>query len=285
MKISIIANPKKKKIYSICKKLIPWLKKRGVEVFISRDIAGEIKGVKKGYRREEAARKGDILIALGGDGTLLEAVRLLKGRDIPIIGVNAGGLGFLTEVTLQEFYPLLEDVLRGKCEIEERVMLEVILPGTKPKKFFALNDVVITRGAFSRILRLKLYIEGELANVYLSDGLILATPTGSTAHSLSAGGPIVHPELKVIVLSPICPHTMTNRPLIIPGDKEVVIELDREKVEVSLTIDGQTWINLSPGQKVKVKMARDVVRLITNPEKSYFDVLRQKLHWKGTTVE
>ena len=282
MKISIIANPKKKRVYSILKKLIPWLKKKSVEVLISNEVARELKGVKKGYSRQAVARKGDVLIALGGDGTLLEAVRLLGGRDIPILGVNAGALGFLTEVTLKELYPLLGDVLNGKFETEERVMLEVTL---KTKKFFALNDVVITRGAFSRILRLKLYIEGELANVYLSDGLILATPTGSTAHSLSAGGPIVHPELRVIVLSPICPHTMTNRPLIIPGDKDIVIELDREKVEVSLTIDGQTWINLTPGQKVKVKMARDVVRLITNPEKSYFEVLRQKLHWKGTTVE
>jgi len=281
MKIGIIANPRKKKIYSVCRKLIPWLKRKGVEVFISKDIAREIKGAKKEYSREEAARKGDILIALGGDGTLLEAVRLLKGRDIPIIGVNAGGLGFLTEVTLEEFYPLLEDVLKGKFETKERAMLEVSLGSAK--KFFALNDVVITRGAFSRILRLKVYIENEFANAYLSDGLILATPTGSTAHSLSAGGPIVHPELKVIVLSPICPHTMTNRPLIIPGDKEITIELDREKVEVSLTVDGQIWKSLAQGQKVKIKMAKNVVRLITNPEKSYFEVLRHKLNWKGTT--
>ncbi|MBL7170508.1 MAG: NAD(+)/NADH kinase [Candidatus Omnitrophica bacterium] len=281
MKISIIANPRKKKIYSVCRKLIPWLKRKGVEVFISKDIAREIKGAKKEYSREEAARKGDILIALGGDGTLLEAVRLLKGRDIPIIGVNAGGLGFLTEVTLEEFYPLLENVLKGKFETKERAMLEVSLGSAK--KFFALNDVVITRGAFSRILRLNVYIENEFANAYLSDGLILATPTGSTAHSLSAGGPIVHPELKVIVLSPICPHTMTNRPLIIPGDKEITIELDREKVEVSLTVDGQIWKSLAQGQKVKIKMAKNVVRLITNPEKSYFEVLRRKLNWKGTT--
>jgi len=280
MKISIIANPRKKKTSSICKKLIPWLKKRGVEVFISKDVAKGIKCVKKDYSREMAARKGDILIAMGGDGTLLEAVRLLKGRDIPIIGVNAGGLGFLTEVTLEELYSLLEDVLKGKFETEERAMLEVSL---KSKKFFALNDVVITRGAFSRILRLKLYIGEEFANTYLSDGLILATPTGSTAHSLSAGGPIVHPGLKVIVVSPICPHTMTNRPLIISGDKEVTIELDREKVEVSLTIDGQIWKGLVPGQKVRIKMAKNVVRLITNPKKSYFEVLRQKLHWSGTT--
>lgn len=273
MKISIIANPRKKKVYSILRTLIPWLKRRGVEVFISKDIAS----------RQAVANKGNMLIALGGDGTLLEAVRLLKGRNIPILGVNAGGLGFLTEVTLEELYPLLENVLKGKFEIDVRAMLEVTLAG-KQKKFFALNDAVITRGAFSRILRLKVYIEGELANVYLSDGLILATPTGSTAHSLSAGGPIVYPELKVIVISPICPHTMTNRPLIIPGDKEVVIELDKEKVEMALTVDGQVWKSLTPGQKIKVKMAKDVVKLITNPEKSYFEVLRKKLHWKGMTV-
>ena len=282
MKISIIANPRKKKIYPVLKKLIPWLKRKGVEVFISNEIAREIKGVKSGYSRQAVVNCADILIALGGDGTLLEAVRLLKGKDIPILGVNAGGLGFLTEVTLEEFYPLLEDVLKGKFDTEERAMLEVSLPG-ETKNFFSLNDVVITRGAFSRILRLKLYIEKELANVYLSDGLILAAPTGSTAHSLSAGGPIVHPELKVIVISPICPHAMTNRPLIIPGDKEIVVELDKEKVEVSLTIDGQVWKSLAPGQKIRIKMAKNVVRLIRNPGKSYFEVLRQKLHWKGAT--
>jgi NAD+ kinase len=283
MKISILANPRKKKIYPVCRKLIPWLKKRKAEVFISSDIARKIKGAGKGYKREAIVKRGDILIAIGGDGTLLEAARLLKGRDIPVIGVNAGGLGFLTEVTLEEFYPLLENVLKGKFVTEERAMLEVALPGRR-KNFFALNDAVITRGAFSRILRLKVFIEKEPANVYLSDGLILATPTGSTAHSLSAGGPIVHPELKVIILSPICPHTMTNRPLIIPGNKEVTIELDKEKVEVSLTIDGQEWITLVPGQKVVVKMAKNVVRLIRNPEKSYFQILRKKLHWSGTTV-
>ena len=282
MKISIIANPRKKKIYPVLKKLIPWLKRKGVEVFISNEIAREIKGVKSGYSRQAVVNCADILIALGGDGTLLEAVRLLKGKDIPILGVNAGGLGFLTEVTLEEFYPLLEDVLKGKFDTEERAMLEVSLPG-ETKNFFSLNDVVITRGAFSRILRLKLYIEKELANVYLSEGLILAAPTGSTAHSLSAGGPIVHPELKVIVISPICPHAMTNRPLIIPGDKEIVVELDKEKVEVSLTIDGQVWKSLAPGQKIRIKMAKNVVRLIRNPGKSYFEVLRQKLHWKGAT--
>lgn len=283
MNVSIIANPRKEKIYPVCRALIPWLEKRGAEVFISKEVAQELKGVKKAYKREEVAQKGDVLIALGGDGTLLEAVRLLGGRDIPILGVNAGGLGFLTEVTLEELYPLLKNVLKGKFEIQERAMLEVTLPGA-PKKSFALNDAVITRGAFSRVLRLKLYIEGELSNVYLSDGLILATPTGSTAHSLSAGGPIVHPRLKVIILSPICPHTLTNRPLIIPGDKEITVEIDREKVEVSLTIDGQVWKSLSPGQKIKIRMAKRVVKLITNPEKSYFEVLRKKLHWSGTTV-
>lgn len=274
MKISIIENPRKKKIYPVLRKLVSWLRDRGAEVFISN----------KKYSRSMVARKGDILIAIGGDGTLLEAARLLNGRDIPIIGVNAGGLGFLTEVTLDEFYPLLSDVLKGKFETDQRAMLEVNILRRK-KKFFALNDAVITRGAFSRILRLKLYIENELANVYMSDGLILATPTGSTAHSLSAGGPIVHPELRVIIISPICPHTMTNRPLIIPGDKEILVELEKEKVEVSLTMDGQVWLKLAPGEKIVVKMAKDSVRLVRNPEKSYFEVLRQKLNWSGTTVK
>jgi NAD+ kinase len=282
MKIGIIANPRKKRIKPLLEKLIPYLSKKGVDVILSRDIARGIKGIRKNYSRRDVAQKGDILVAIGGDGTLLEAVRLLKGRSIPILGVNAGGLGFLTEVTLEEFYPLLENVLKGIYEVEERAMLEVSLLN-KNKNFFALNDAVITRGAFSRILRLKLYIEKELANVYLCDGLILATPTGSTAHSLSAGGPIVHPELKVMVISPICPHTMTNRPLIIPYDKEVIVELDKEKVETSLTIDGQVWMGLAKGEKVKVKVARDFVKLIVNPSKSYFEVLRQKLHWSGTT--
>ena len=282
MKISIIANPRKKKIYPVLRKLIPWLKRRGGEVFVSDEVAEVIKGVKGGYSREEIAGKGNILIALGGDGTLLEAVRLLNGKDIPILGVNAGGLGFLTKVTLTELYPILEKILRGKFEIEERAMLKVTVLGSG-ESFLALNDAVITRGAFSRILRLKLFIEEELANVYLGDGLIFATPTGSTAHSLSAGGPIVHPELRVIILSPICPHTMTNRPLIIPADKEIRTKIDTGKAEVSLTIDGQVWINLPPGEEVRVTMARKRVRLIANPEESYFQVLRQKLNWSGTT--
>lgn len=282
MKISIIANPNKKKAYYVLKELIPWLRKKGTEVLISNEMAQKFRDVKKGYSRQDVAEKGDILMALGGDGTLLETARLLRGRDIPILGVNAGGLGFLTEVTLKELYPLLEDVLAGRFEVEERCILEVSLPD-KGERFFALNDAVITKGAFSRIICLKVYVENEFANAYLSDGLILATPTGSTAHSLSAGGPIVHPELRVVILSPICPHTMTNRPLIIPGDKEVMIELDKEKAEVSLTVDGQVWISLVPKQKIYVKMADEVVKLIINPEKSYFEVLRQKFRWSGTT--
>lgn len=285
MKISIIANPRKKKIYPVLRKLIPWLKKRGVKVFISDEVAEKIGRPKRGYSREEVAAKGNILIALGGDGTLLEAVRLLNGKDIPILGVNAGGLGFLTKVTLLELYHVLPGVIKGKFQTENRAMLKVTVGGSG-ESFLALNDAVITRGAFSRILRLKLFIEEELANVYLGDGLIFATPTGSTAHSLSAGGPIVHPELRVIILSPICPHTMTNRPLIIPADKEIRTEIDTGKAEVSLTIDGQVWINLSPGgEEVRVTMARKRVRLIANPEESYFQVLRQKLNWSGTTVK
>lgn len=282
MKISIIANPRKKKIYPVLRKLISWFKRKGVKVFVSDDVAEAIKGTKPGYTREEAARKGDVLVAMGGDGTLLEAVRLLNGKDIPILGVNAGGLGFLTKVTLAELYPILKKILKGKFELEERAMLKISLSSTG-ETFLALNDAVITRGAFSRILRLRLFIERELANVYLSDGLIVATPTGSTAHSLSAGGPIVYPDLKAIILSPICPHTMTNRPLIIPGDKEIMVEIDKTKAEVSLTIDGQVWINLTPGDKIGIKMAKKRARLIANPRESYFHVLRQKLHWSGTT--
>lgn len=284
MKISIIANPRKKKIYPVLRKLIPWLRRRGAEVFVSNEVAEVIKGVKRGYSREEAAGKGEILVALGGDGTLLEAVRLLNGRNIPILGVNAGGLGFLTKVTLAELYHVLPGVIKGKFQTENRAMLKVTV-GSSGESFLALNDAVITRGAFSRILRLKLFIEEELANVYLCDGLIFATPTGSTAHSLSAGGPIVHPELKVVILSPICPHTMTNRPLIIPADKEIKTEIDTDKAEVSLTIDGQVWRNLPSGEEVRVIMARNRVRLIANPEESYFQVLRQKLNWSGTTVK
>jgi len=231
--------------------------------------------------RAEMGRLIDFLIVLGGDGTLLSAVRDMAGKNVPILGVNLGGLGFLTEITLEELYPVLGQVLEGKMEIESRMKLkaQVIRGGELIGEYTVLNDAVITKSVLARIINIKSSINGAYVTTYRGDGVIISTPTGSTAYSLAAGGPIVYPTLDSILITPICPHALTNRPLLVPDRVKVEFKLESEESDVRLTLDGQVGCPLQPFDQVLVSKAPDSVSFIRSPFKDYFQILRTKFKW------
>ena len=223
----------------------------------------------------------EVIIVFGGDGTLLSAARHYGQQGTPILGVNVGGLGFITAIGLQKLYPILEKVLHYDFQVEERMQLTgtVIRQGEIFCQQSVLNDVVINKGALARIVELKTYIDNEYLTTYRADGLIVSTPTGSTAYTLGAGGPIVFPTLQTITLIPICPFTLTNRPLILPDTFTVSVVLDERSRDVYLTFDGQVGFALQPQDIVEIKKGPGVIRLIKSPYKNYFEILRTKLRW------
>jgi NAD+ kinase len=224
-----------------------------------------------------------MVIVLGGDGTLLSAARLVadSNKNVPIFGVNLGSLGFMAEVSLDELYANLEQALAGKLQAEERMMLTagIIRRGNKVSEYNVLNDAVISKGAIARMVSLEVSVGDDYLTSIRADGLILATPTGSTAYSLSAGGPIIHPALQCFVVTPICPHTLSNRPIAIPDSAIVRVKLVSRSEGVSLSLDGQVVSPLRLNDIVEVKKARYRVRLIKHPTKDYYEILRTKLKW------
>jgi NAD+ kinase len=228
----------------------------------------------------------DALIALGGDGTMLRAVRELDGRDKPVIGVNIGGLGFLTSVAEEDLERGLECLAADNYEVSVRAIMEaaVVRDGTDVSRYRALNDVVISRGPSSRVVTLDVSVNGETVTSYVCDGLIVSTPTGSTGHSLSAGGPIVAPETCALVISLICPHTLSSRPVVVPDGDEICVTPTKSDRELLLSVDGQVGESLAQGDMVTMKRSENNVRFIHLPGYSYFAVLQQKLHWSGSNV-
>jgi NAD+ kinase len=231
---------------------------------------------------EDAGQHADLLLVLGGDGTLIHAAGLLAGRAAPILGVNMGSLGFLTEVPQPELYAAIENVLAGTARVSERMKLRVHLhrDGERRPEIDAevLNDAVIAKGTLSRMAEFEATLSGSPITTYKADGIIVATPTGSTAYALSANGPIVHPSMRGAIICPICPHTLTQRPIVIPDDETVNIVLASES-EVFLTLDGQTGVQMARGDRVQIKQSANRVLLVRNPNIDYFGILRAKLRW------
>jgi NAD+ kinase len=263
------------------KKLTAWLESRGKKVFIDNDTAAAIK--KPGYDRADIPALVDMLIVLGGDGTLLSAARHVAdaSANVPIFGVNLGSLGFMTEVSLDELYSNLEKAIAGKLETEDRIMLviSVIRNGSRLARYRVLNDAVINKGALARMMELKISVNDDFLTTLRADGLIVATPTGSTAYSLSAGGPIIYPTVHCFVVTPICPHTLSNRPIALPDDVVVSVSLISQSEEVTLTLDGQIGFPLAPLDIVEIKKSRYKMKMIKHPTKSYYEILRTKLKW------
>ena len=240
------------------------------------------KGIEVVTDEVEAGRTADLIVVLGGDGTLIHAQSLLHGRPAPILGVNMGSLGFMTEVPQSGLYPALEQVLAGKAEVSERMKLRVHLhKGGAPEPALdaeVLNDVVIAKSALSRMAELDARCSGEYVTTYRADGVIVATPTGSTAYSLAANGPIIYPTMRGVIIAPICPHTLTQRPLVMPEDVNIEIFLTND-TEAYLTLDGQKGQPLKKGDRVQVKQSYNRVLLVRNPNLDYFGILRAKLRW------
>jgi NAD+ kinase len=265
---------------AVVRDLIRWFRERRIGVSVDEEMAAAIGGVVP-WPEGKIPAPLDLMVVLGGDGTLLSVIRRVGETQVPILGVNLGGLGFLTEITRDELFPVLETVLNGDFRTHDRVALiaSVIRGGERVATFRVLNDAVINKGALARIIYLKTTINGEYVATFRADGLILSTPTGSTAYSLSAGGPIVYPSLKTMIITPICPHTLTNRPIIIPDNVMVRTTLESESEEVFLTLDGQVGFPMEQGDTVEVRKAPGKVLLIESPYKGYFEVLRTKLGW------
>jgi len=263
------------------KKLTLWLESRGKKVYVDNRTAVTVKA--QGYKDEEIPKLVEMLIILGGDGTLLSAARHVADAhtDVPIFGVNLGSLGFMAEVSLDELYDNLEKAIAGKLETENRMMLSaaVIRGGKRLAQYRVLNDVVINKGALARMMQLKISVGTGHLTTLRADGLIVATPTGSTAYSLSAGGPIIHPTLHCFVVTPICPHTLSNRPIALPDTVVVTVCLTSQSEDVSLTLDGQIGFPLITNDVVEIRKSRYKMKLIKHPSKSYYEILRTKLKW------
>jgi len=279
--VGIVCKPIREVVSSMVPPLVQWLRERKIAVFVDQETAQCVDPGAPVVAREALAEKIDLLIVLGGDGTLLSATRALGGQKVPILAVNLGGLGFLTSVTREELYPVLERVLAGEHQISERMMLsaEILRNNEIAERQVALNDAVINKAALARMLDFDVYVDRAQVGRYRADGLIVATPTGSTAYSLAAGGPVVHPQLDAFVITPICPHMLTNRPLVVPDTARVEIDIAAAEEPVYLTLDGQVGFKLEPRDRVVITKSPHRVAFVQSPQKTYFEVLRSKLRW------
>jgi NAD+ kinase len=276
--VGLVAKYHEPKAAQMVRWLIPWLKKRGKKVCVENGL------VRKGARscsKKEMAAEADLIISLGGDGTLLNIAPLVIRPEVPILGVNLGGLGFITEVAVGELEAVLRKTLDGDYEVEKRMTLEVkaINKKGRSRKFRILNDAVIAKGARSRIIDLETYVGDDYLCTYRADGLIISTPTGSTAYSLAAAGPILEPTLGAIVLAPICPHTLTNRPIVVPSNATIRVTLRSFGDTVFFSPDGQQGVRLHNGDKVEARDYGMPVSLIKLSSRSYYEILREKLKW------
>jgi NAD+ kinase len=261
--------------------LLEWLRERTIEAFIDKETGAIMKTKEHCLTRNEMPSQVDLLIVLGGDGTLLATARALNRKPVPILAVNLGGLGFLTEITREELYPTLEMVLAGTHQTDRRVQLEgeLIRADEILTSFLALNDVVLNKGAIARIFDFELRVNGELVSTYKSDGLIVSTPTGSTAYSLAAGGPIVTPSVEAFLVTPICAHTLTHRPLVLPNTVKIEVTVKGLREAAYLTVDGQVGIAAHSEDVVRMRKADSFVELVRPLATPYFEILQKKLKW------
>ncbi|HYA97048.1 MAG TPA: NAD(+)/NADH kinase [Methylomirabilota bacterium] len=279
--IVIVSRPRREDLVGVLPPLRKWLAERNVRVLCDPETSSCVDAPESKRTREQLANESDLLLVLGGDGTLLAAARLAAPLGVPILPINLGGLGFLTSFTRDELYPALEETLAGRHAASERVMLHVEhhRAGASHDMHLALNDAVINKGALARMIELELLIDGTFVCRYRADGLIVSTPTGSTAYSLSAGGPIVHPSVEAFVLTPICPHTLSDRPIVVQNSARIEVRLLKKSEAVYLTMDGQTGIQMEKSDHVVLYCAERRLKLIQPPRKDYFAILRDRLKW------
>lgn len=279
-KIGLIFKWRDERVPGIVKDIVPWLQSRGVEVFLDEEIAGQHPVQASVVAVDALADKVDVLGVFGGDGTLLHAARLVGSKGVPILGINLGSLGFLTKFKIEDMHSAFENLLSGQYQLQERMLLdvEVLKAGETAARYLALNDVVINKGALARIIDLEVSINSQPVLLTRADGLIISTPTGSTAYSLAAGGPILYPTLEAILIVPICPHALTNRPVVIPNNDVVHVSLCRGD-DVMLTVDGQVGMPLHKQDCLKISNAKSPIKLVLPLGSTFFSLLREKLRW------
>ncbi|HET7437582.1 MAG TPA: NAD(+)/NADH kinase [Thermoanaerobaculia bacterium] len=258
------------------------LRARGVAVIFDEDTAREIGDTAISYAKPELGQQVEVLITFGGDGTLLSVARHAP-EHVPIVGVNMGTLGFLTEIRVEEFPDVLERVLANNFIVEPRVTFNVTVKRAEEaasKAYRVLNDCAINKSALARIIEMRVSVAGVFVSTFRGDGLIVATPTGSTAYNLSAGGPIIYPTMGAVVITPICPHMLTNRPIVLPDELDIEIGFSTpDQQDIYLTLDGQEGFEITDGDRICVRKSDKPVLLVQSPDKNYFDVLRTKLKW------
>ncbi len=289
-RVGLIVNPTKTNAFTLIKQVVAWLENKGIEVALDSVVSHIMDPSVKSPEgptvqlipAKEMPGTVDFIVVFGGDGTMLSVAKQMNGASTPVMGIKVGGLGFLTGVTEEEIFSTLEEVLAGRHRLEQRMMLACSVihsDGTTHQEQVALNDVVIQRDSLERMLMLETYVDDEFLATYACDGLIIATPTGSTAHSLSAGGPIIYPEAEAIVVTPICPHMLTNRPLVLSSNQTLRVIVVSRQASPGLMIDGQIAVQLHQWDQAIVRKSPYSMRLAASATKSYFEVLRTKLNW------
>lgn len=273
--VGIVVKPGHAEALATAAEISDWLEERNIA------RSGEPLSAMADAGDDAAALDADLIVVLGGDGTMIATARMIGERDVPVLGINYGGLGYLTDFRIEELFPALEAVLAGDYKIDRRVMLDAELSHDDEVTAHGrvLNDVVINKAALARIIEIEVNLDGLFVNSFRSDGLIVSTPTGSTAYNLSAGGPIIYPSMNAVVLTPICPFTLTNRPIVVPDAAEIELRLKDENEGVVLTFDGQTGYPLEAGDRVTIRKSATTFNLVKPANRNYFDVLRNKLKW------
>lgn len=277
--IGIIANVRKELTKGVVEEIIGWAGKNGLDSFICEELTPLVGHKEKSLSREELGKTSDVLISLGGDGTMLASARAVGQHQTPILGINLGGVGFLTEINSNDLGNALNKLKSGDYFIEKRMVLESEVEGVGKLDQYALNDVVLDKGEVARLFLLHLYLQDEFICSYSADGLIISTPTGSTAYCLAAGGPIINPRMNAIIVSPICPHTLASRPIVFSENETLKVVVELSSRHAVLTIDGQVAFNLKSGSSVSVRKAKHWVNLVKFRDRSFYDILRTKLHW------
>lgn len=278
--VGIVVKPNHTEAWQTACELSDWLESRGVSL-IGKPYAEAGKPEDAQCEAGKFDPRADLIIVLGGDGTMISTARLIGDNEVLVLGVNYGSLGYLTEFRIEEMFPALESIIEGRYEIDRRVMLHVEhrRDGELLVEGRVLNDVVINKAALARIIEIDVKLNGLFVNSFRSDGLIISSPTGSTAYNLSAGGPIIYPSMNAVVLTPICPFTLTNRPIVVPDTAEIELNLINENEGVVLTLDGQLGYQMDANDRVFIRKSRTTFNLVQPPNRNYFDVLRNKLKW------
>lgn len=285
-RIGIVLKPHQPEALKTICELVVWLAERGINLVGGPQIERERIEHETGcsvyeVSPDQLAGEVDLMLVLGGDGTMIATARMIGDQEVPVLGVNYGGLGYLAEFRIEELYSALESILSGNYRLDRRVMLavELLRDDVSLTTNRVLNDVVINKSALARIIEIEASFNGQFVNSFRADGLIVSTPTGSTAYNLSAGGPVIFPSMNAVVITPICPFTLSNRPIVVPDNADIELILKTDHEEVALTLDGQVGFPLKAGDRVAIRKSRTTFNLIQPSNRNYFDVLRDKLRW------